>query len=263
MVAIVPNRVVEFILLVIMIVTVYYYLRRVDKGLPLPKFRVIPAVLAIEEGVGRSLEVGKPVHFTMGSDGAPLTSSGMSTVIASLGILRHTAKLCAGLAQRLIIHLPSQAYAIPLIEGVTREAYLEAGRPELLQPGDMHYYGWLTAAFSPGVYESFSRDGVGLFIHTGYIITYEFPVLEAAKIHKAMSIGGTPRWTATYIFAIACDYFFIGEEMLAAGAQVSGDPLLTSGLASEEIWKFLALGLLIIGLILTAVGVPFSKIITL
>jgi hypothetical protein len=184
-------------------------------------------------------------------------------VIASLGILRHTAKLCAGLAQRLIIHLPSQAYAIPLIEGVTREAYLEAGRPELLQPGDMHYYGWLTAAFSPGVYESFSRDGVGLFIHTGYIITYEFPVLEAAKIHKAMSIGGTPRWTATYIFAIACDYFFIGEEMLAAGAQVSGDPLLTSGLASEEIWKFLALGLLIIGLILTAVGVPFSKIITL
>jgi len=263
MVSWIPNRNTEFLLLVFMIATTYYYLNRADKGLSLPKFRTIPAVLAIYEGIGRSIEVGKPVHFTMGSDGAPLTSAGMSTVIASLGILNYVAKNCAELNQRLIIHLPSQAYAIPLIEGVVQDAYIGAGKPELLRAGDMHYYGWLTAAFSPGVYESFSRDGVGLFVHTGYIITYEFPVLEAAKIHKAMSIGGTPRWTATYIFAIACDYFFIGEEMLAAGAEVSGDPLLISGLASEEIWKFLAIGLLLLGLILTVAGINFGGLLTL
>lgn len=257
------GRVVEFLWLVLMFISVYYYLRKVEKDEPLPRIRTLPATKAIEEGVGRSLEMGKPVHFSMGSDGAYLTGSAMSTTIASLALLRYTTRLCARYGPRFIMHLPSQGYAIPLIEGVIREAYLEEGKPELFHRGDMHYYGWFTAAFSPGVYESFARDGVGLFIHAGSVITYSFPVLEAAKIHGAISVGGTPRWTATYIFAIACDYLFIGEELLAAGAQVSGNKLLISGLASEEIWKFLAIGLLILGLLLKAVGIPFDKILVM
>jgi len=256
-----PNRIVEFLWLLIMFVSVYYYLKKAERDEPLPEIRTIPATLAIKDGVGRSLEMGRPVHFSMGSDGAPLTGSGMSTTIAALGVLRYTARACADLGSRLITHLPSQGYSIPLIEGVLREAYLEAGKPERFVRGDMHYYGWLTAAFAPGVYESFDRDGVGLFLHTGSIITYSFPVLEAAKIRGAISVGGTPRWTATYIFAIACDNMFIGEELLAAGAQVSRNKILISGLASEEIWKFLAIGLLIIGFLLQLVGVNFAELI--
>ena len=255
-----PNRIVEFLWLVMMIVTVWYYLRRAQQNKPMPSIRQMPAVAAIEEGVGRSLEMGKPVHFTMGSDGAPLTGSGVSTTIAALGVLRYAARACARLGPRLIVHLPSQAYSIPLLEGVVREAYLEAGKPELFQRGDMHYYGYLTAAFTPGVYESYVRDGVGLLIHAGSIITYEFPLLEAATIMGAMTIGGTPRWTATYLFALACDYMFIGEELLAAGAQITGNKFLISGLASEELWKFLALALIGVGVVLTLAGVNFEAI---
>lgn len=257
------GRVVEFLWLVMMFVTVYWYLRKAARDEPLPKIRTLPATLAIEEGVGRSLEMGKPVHFSMGSDGAPLSGSGMSTTIAALGVLRYTTRLCAELGPRMIVHLPSQGYAIPLLEGVVREGYLEAGKPEAFVRGDMHYYGWLTAAFAPGVYESFARDGVGLFLHTGSIITYSFPVLEAATIHGAISVGGTPRWTATYIFAIACDYMFLGEELLAAGAQITGNKMLISGLASEEIWKFLTIALLLIGFLLQLAGIDFAKLITM
>ncbi|MFB0558475.1 MAG: DUF6754 domain-containing protein [Candidatus Bathyarchaeia archaeon] len=256
-----PNRIVEFIWLALMFVSVWYYIQRAIRDEPLPKIKTIPATLAIEEGIGRSLEMGKPVHFSMGSDGAPLTGSGMSTTIASLGLLRYITMNCAMMGVREVVHLPSQGYAIPLVEGAVREGYLEAGKPEMFRRGDLHYYGWLTAAFSPGVYESFARDGVGLFVHAGHIITYSFPVLEAAKIHGAISIGGTPRWTATYIFAIACDHIFIGEELLAASAQISGNKMLTSGLASEEIWKFIAIGLLVIGLLLQLAGVDFATLI--
>jgi hypothetical protein len=37
--------------------------------------------------------------------------------------------------------------------------------------------------------------------------------------------------------------------------------MLTSGLASEEIWKFLALGLLGLGLLANAAGINFGDII--
>jgi len=255
------NRIVEFIWLVIMFGSVWYYIRKAMNDEPLPKIRTIPATLAIEEGIGRSLEMGKPVHFSMGSDGASLTGSGMSTTIASLGMLRFMTKNCAMMGVREIVHLPSQGYAIPLVEGAVREGYLEAGKPDMFRRGDMHYYGNLTAAFTPGVYESFAREGVGLFVHAGSIITYSFPVLEAAKIHGAISVGGTPRWTATYIFAIACDHLFIGEELLAASAQISGNKMLTSGLASEELWKYMAVGLFIIGFLLQAAGIDFASLI--
>lgn len=263
MAVILPNRIVEFLWLVIMFVSVYYYMWKVQKNQPLPSIRTMPATLAIEEGVGRCLEMGKPVHYSMGSDGAPLTSTGMGTTIASLSVLSYTTKLVAKYGTRMIMHLPSQGEAIPLIEGVIRESYVEAGKPDLFQRGDMHYYGWLTAAFSPGVYESFTRDGVGLFIHAGTVITYEFPVLEAAKIHNAIVIGGTPRWTATYIFAIACDQMFIGEELLAAGASLSENKYLISGIASEEWWKFLTIGLIVLGVLLKLVGIDFGAIMSM
>jgi hypothetical protein len=253
---------VELLLLLTILSTTYLYLDRATKGKPMPKIRTIPATLAIREGIGRSLEIGKPVHWTCGSDGAPLTGSGMSTTIAALAILRYTARTCAELGPRLIIHLPSQAYSIPLIEGVLREAYAEAGKPERFVRGDMHYYGYLTAAFTPGCYESFSRDGIGMLIHTGSIITYEYPVLEASKIHGAITIGGTPRWTATYIFAMTCDQMFLGEELLAAGAQITGNKFLISGLASEELWKMLALALMGIGFVLKLAGVNFGAILS-
>lgn len=255
-----PNRIVEFLWLALCFGSVYYYMWKVQKNQPLPKLRVIPATLAIEEGVGRSLEMGKPVHYAFGSDGAPLSSSGMSITIASLSVLRYTTKLVSKYGVRMIMHLPSQGESIPLIEGVIRESYVEAGKPDLFQRGDMHYYGYLTAAWSPGVYNSFVQDKVGLFIHAGSIITFEFPVLEAAKINNAIVIGGTPRWTATYIFAIACDHMFIGEELLAAGAALSDNKYLTSGLVSEEWWKFIVIGLLILGVVLKLAGMDVKAL---
>jgi hypothetical protein len=252
------NRIVEFLWLLLMFASVYLYLKKAERGEELPHIRIIPATLAIEEGVGRSLEMGRPVHYSMGSDGGPIMNSSMSTTIASLALLRYTTKLAAQYGTRMIVHLPSQGESIPLIEGVVREAYLEAGKPDAFQRGDLHYYGWLTAAFTPGVYESFSRDGVGLFMHCGHIITFSFPVLEAAKIHGAITIGGTPRWTASYMFAMACDQMFIGEDLLAAGAQVSENKILLSGLASEEIWKFVSIALIIGGSLLQAVGIDIA-----
>lgn len=254
------NRIVELLWLILMVATVYYYNKKVERDEPLPSIRIMPATLAIEDGIGRALEMGKPVHATLGSDGAPLTNQFVSTTIAALALMKHTCKIAAQYGVRTIIHLSSQGESIPLLEGVVKEAYIEAGRPEAFHRGDMHYYGWLTAAFAPGVYESFARDGVGLLLHAGHIITYEFPVLEAARIHNGITIGGTPRWTASYIFAMACDHMFLGEDLLAAGAQVGKNKMLMSGLASEEIWKFITIGLMILGVVLTAVGFDFVSL---
>lgn len=250
----------DLALLLLMIVTVYYYMDRALKGKTLPRIRVIPAVEAIYEGVGRSIETNKPVHFAMGASGGQLYSSLVSMTLAALMILRHTVRLCARLGSRLIVHIPGQTESIPLVEGIVRDAYLEEGKPEMLRMEDLRYHGYSSTAFTQAVAGSYARDGVGLNVAVGIWYTDCVMPLEAAKIYGAMNVGGTSRWIMAYAFAMMTDYLLLGEELYAAGARVSENPVMVSGIASEEIGKYFIILIIIIGLILMAVGVDMSAI---
>jgi len=62
-----------------------------------------------------------------------------------------------------------------------------------------------------------------------------------------------------YSFVLTCDYLFIGEEVFAGGAKVTGNPYMISSLASEELGKYFAEALLFIGALLMLVGFDFIK----
>ncbi|MCW3991979.1 MAG: hypothetical protein NWE79_04675 [Candidatus Bathyarchaeota archaeon] len=253
----------DLLLLLLMIAAVYYYMDKALKGQELPQIRAIPAVDAIYEGVGRSIEMEKPVHFSMGASGGALHTSLVSMTLAALMILRHTVKLCARLGSRLIIHIPGQTEAIPLVEGIARDAYLEEGKPEMLRREDLRYHGYSSTSFTQAVAGSFARDGVGLNVMVGIWYTDCVMPLESSKIYGGLNVGGTARWIMAYAFAMMTDYLLLGEELYAAGAAVSDNPVMVSGIASEEIGKYFSLVVLVVGLILMALGVDVASILAM
>jgi hypothetical protein len=50
----------------------------------------------------------------------------------------------------------------------------------------------------------------------------------------------------------------IGEELLASGAYLSKDPVQLACFSGQDFGKFLAIGTILLGLILTAAGLPFK-----
>jgi len=60
-----------------------------------------------------------------------------------------------------------------------------------------------------------------------------------------------------------CDYVFLGEEIYAAAAQVSEDPIMISGILIEEVGKFFVYILLIVGTLLAAVGLDVAALLSL
>jgi hypothetical protein len=253
----------DLLLLILMIAAVYYYMDKALKGEELPRIRTIPAIEAIYEGVGRSIEMEKPVHFAMGASGGQLHTSLVSMTLAALMILRHTVKLCARLGSRLIIHIPGQTESIPLVEGIARDAYLEEGKPEMLRREDLRYHGYSSTAFTQSVAGSYARDGVGLNVMVGIWYTDCVMPLESSKIYGGLNVGGTARWIMAYAFAMMTDYLLLGEELYAAGASVSDNPVMVSGIASEEIGKYFSLAVLIVGLILMALGVNVGSLLAM
>jgi hypothetical protein len=245
---------------IFMMASCLYYLDRVSKGAPLPRIRAIAAIEAIREGVGRAVEIRKPVHFSFGSSGVSLTGTYTGETLAGLGVLGYTAGLCAELGARFIFHMPAVPAAIPLLQGTVLEAYAKEGKlDEFDEKRDLRYYGGGMMVYTAAMAQSFMQEGVAMKIMMGSQPTCMYVALEAARLQGAIVIGGTSRWTAMYSFILTCDYVFIGEEVFAAGAKVTGNPYMISSLASEELAKYFALALLFIGTLIMLTGFDFIK----
>jgi len=249
----------DFIWLALFFGLTAWYMDLASKGKGLPKIRTIPALSAIVEGIGRSVEVKKPVHFSFGSGGAGLTGEAVSETVAGVGILHYTASACARLGARFIMHLPNQPQSIPLLEGSIDDAYLGEGKTgEFDKANDLRFYGTGMMVFAAAASESYMRDGCALVILVGRQNTLQYVHLEAAKLQGAIVVGGTTRWTAMYIFALTCDYMLIGEEVFAAGAKVSENPYMLNSLQVEEYMKYFSIAVLAFGILLRAVGVDIA-----
>ena len=75
----------------------------------------------------------------------------------------------------------------------------------------------------------------------------------------AMGIGGTARMGQVAILAAVMDYTLIGEELYAAGAYVSGDPVQVASVAGADLPKIAGMLLILIGLVLQNFGLPYVK----
>lgn len=244
------------ILLAVLVAATYNYNRKAFAGeIKADQLREIPAIAAITEGVGKSVEEGKPVHYAMGASGGQLYTQLVSMTLVSLAFLNYISRLCAKYEAQLIVHMPYQAESIPLIEAMVRDGYKAEGKEGDFQQSCLRYYGQGALSWTQAVTASYDQEGVGLNLSIG-IFYSDCPIsLEMAKIKGGMNVGGTGRWIMVYCFAMMCDYVFLGQEIYVAGAIVSENPLMLAGVWIEDAGKFYSLLLLGLGLLTTLLGV--------
>ena len=83
---------------------------------------------------------------------------------------------------------------------------------------------------------------------------------ETGASTGAIQISGTDATTQLPFFVVACDYTLMGEEMYAASAYLSREPLMVGALKGQDIGKLLIIVLLIVGTALSLMGVDFARI---
>jgi hypothetical protein len=81
---------------------------------------------------------------------------------------------------------------------------------------------------------------------------------EALQRGGAMTLGGTDTTHNIPFMVAANNYSTIGEEMYAMSAYLSEDPVLGSTLAGQDIGKYAAMIITIIGVLLAAAGMPVA-----
>ncbi|MBE3590158.1 MAG: hypothetical protein IMW98_04975 [Firmicutes bacterium] len=238
----VPGQAGAFIAVLIFAILVYVMINRARAGQAVREIHKIAGLEALEEAVGRATEMGRPVHYTMGLPGITDPQT-----IASFPVLGHVAKTCARYDTRLINTVPDVVvYAIN--EEIIRQAYLEAGRPDAFNPDDVRFITDWQFAYVAGVLEILAAEKPAAQILFGGPFFAEAMIfIEAGALAGAIQVGGTASTSQLPFFVAGCDYALIGEEIYAASAYISKEPILTGTVVGEDFYKFLLFAVIILG----------------
>jgi hypothetical protein len=230
----------------------YFIIAKGRRGIEM-KLRKLPAIAAIEEAVGAATEMGRPVHYT--TDWVGLAHSQASQCIAGLSVLGYTAQIAAERDCDLIVTVkPPEVVAVA--DDILTQAYLKAGKPEKYQREyTLRFLSGETFAFAAGVMGTLEREKCGANIFIGGLMAGSLMYAETGNRIGAINIAGTA-WTHQMPFlVIACDYALIGEEIYAAGAYASKDPIQLSSIVGQDVAKLAAIALIAISTILVTFGI--------
>jgi len=245
----------ELIVFVVICLTMYFFIERAKRG-KVPEIRPLPALQALDEGVGRAVELGSSVHFTTGVSG--LADAFAPQTIAGLAIMNKVAKVCGEYAIPMR-YTACRSYMIPIAEDMIRSGYAFGGRPEMYSDDMVVYVGEAQTAFQAAVVSYLMDEKPAVNFMFGGVQAEAIQTLGAAAVAGCMQFAGTARMFYFPFILCLCDYSLIGEELFAAAAAVSGENIQLGTIRGQDVSKFLVLALLILGIILTTAGTALFK----
>jgi hypothetical protein len=236
------------IAIVLFVSLIVFYIRKARSGEHL-FIRKIAGLDAVDEAVGRATEMGRPILFVAGTGYV----SDIGTV-ASLNVLGEVAKKTAEYGTRLRVPVRD-----PVVYTVAREvakgAYAEAGHPDTYDPESVQFVVENALAYASAVSGMIVREQPAANFFLGPFGGESLILAETGSTTGAIQIAGTDSTTQLPFFVVACDYTLMGEELYAASAYLSREPLMVGALKGEDVGKLIFMILLVAG---TLVALTFN-----
>lgn len=233
------DKLILFLMIVIYTAIIMILVETVKRGREL-FVRKIAGLDTLDEAVGRATEMGRPVLYVPGSS----TMSDVAT-IASLNILGPVAKKIAEYDTRLIV--PNRdPIVMTVAKEVVKESYSEAGRPDAYNDTDVFFLTDSQFGYAAAISGIMVRERPATNLLLGMFWAESLIMAEAGNTTGAIQIAGTDAVTQLPFFITSCDYTIIGEELYAASAYLSREPLLMGTLKAQDYLK----GFIIVAILL-------------
>lgn len=234
------------LILVVYVGLMFYYVQRARQGRAV-SIRRVAGLDALDEAIGRATEMGRPIHYTMGLQDFE------AQTFASFEILRYAAGQAAKLDIPIIVtNYRPQVH--PVTEEIVKGAFLAEGKADAYRPDNVRYLSDQQLAYATGVIGILEREKVAANLMFGPFYAESLLFAETGQKIGAIQISGTTMTAQLPFFVAVCDYTLIGEELYAAGAYLSRNPVLLGSLAAQDIGKMFALGVIAIGTLMNTAG---------
>ncbi len=211
--------------------------------------RRIAGLDAVEEAIGRSTEMGRPILYLTGAG----DMSEVPTIAATV-ILGEVAKKVAHYDTTLKVpHRDPIVMAV--CQEIVKEAYVEAGRPDAYKEDSNFFITGDQFSYTAAVDGIMLREKPAANFFMGSYFAESLLLTETGASTGAIQIAGTDSDHQLPFFVTTCDYTLIGEELYAASAYLSREPVLVGTLRGQDFGKAFIMGVLVVGTALATVGV--------
>lgn len=215
--------------------------------------RRLPGIDAVFEAIGRSAELGRPISFSTGL-------SGVGPVLyASMGVLHGIAQKCARYGSSLFIPQNDPA-AMAVVEDVARDAYRAVGKGAQFDPQKIVFLSEEQFAFASGYMGLLHREKVGAAFLFGSFAGESLILAEAGQQVGAMQVAASVSPEQVAFFIATSDYTLIGEELFAASAYLSQEPVQVGSVRAQDVVKFLFFILIILGVTFATLAAIFPSL---
>jgi hypothetical protein len=242
---------------VLTIIFVPIYLTQNKKLKPQDKLLRLSCLDAIDETIGRAAEMGRPIMYGLGAY-AYLRQGDAATTMAGLDILSYVAKKAAR-SETPLVSCTGQSESFASMIDVIEEAYKSEGRADLFDAKNCYWWSDAWTQYYIGVTGLLFDTQPATVIFAGNV-SWEAAQLSV-DVHEmgAILICGTGRIGSgnQALMAAGSDYHIIVEELFAASAYLSRDPIECSMIMAQDYNKLLEIGFILLGIVLTSVGVPW------
>jgi len=241
------DRINALILVSVFSAAILLYTHWARQGKPL-FLRKIPGLDAVEEAVGRATEMGRPVLFVPG-----IAELDEIETIAAVSILGRVATITAQYETPLRVPV-RYPLVLAAAQEVVEQAYIAAGKKDIYDQDTVRYVAGEQFAFTANVNGYMMRERPATNVYMGAFFAESLLLAETGNAAGSIQIAGTARPEQLPFFIAACDYTLMGEELYAASAYLSHEPIMLGGLKGQDFIKMLIIFCIIIGVILVTIG---------
>jgi hypothetical protein len=236
-----------FILTLLTFVLVVSFIQIAKRGKQL-YIRKIAGLSAVDEAIGLSTEMGRKMLYIPGI----LSISEIQT-IASLYILKYVAQKTAIYGAEL--EIPNiDPLTFSAAREVVQQAYMEAGKPDQFKEDMVTYITYDQFAYTASITGKMVRERPAANFFIGSFFAESLILAETGQSVGAIQIAGTAELAQLPFFVTACDYTLIGEELYAASAYLSREPVLLGSIRAQDTVKAILMVVMVVGLVTLAFG---------
>lgn len=241
---ILDNYVVPFWTEAIFCVTLLYMISRAKKGATLPEINRLPGLDALDEAIGRCTEMGRALLYTPGIEGLNVAQT-----MAALSILGYVVKQCAKYDTSFI--MPNTSVPVfAVAEGIVKQSFTEAGKADVVRPDMVRFIAEDQFALAAGIIGIMHREKPAANVMFGSFYAESLILAESGSMLGAIQIAGTANTHQIPFFVAACDYALIGEELYAASAYLTREPVLLASIIVQDWGKYFAAAVALAGALL-------------
>ncbi|HHX44175.1 MAG TPA: hypothetical protein GX714_09355 [Chloroflexi bacterium] len=212
--------------------------------------RPIPAYRRLQALVSQGAESGTPVHVALGV--GRLGTDATLESLMGLTVFDYVARRAAA-ANQPALGTVGDATILPAAQTVLQQAREEAGHAERFRGHEVQFYGPEPLAYAAGAYAAVARHRPRGSALLGRFGPEGLWLAESAAGLGMPRLGGATDPSSAALLAVSVDHPLIGEEVFAAGAYLHRPSHLGS-LATQDIFRLVAVLSIILGVILTSLG---------